>query len=42
MIIDAHTHNFKVGEKFYTEKDLVSSMDEARIDYSMLIADSSV
>ncbi len=36
MIIDSHTH---VGNK--TTKDLISSMDEAGIDYSLLIADSA-
>ncbi len=42
MVIDAHTHNFKLKDKFYTADDLIASMDEAGIDYSMLIANSSV
>ena len=42
MIIDSHTHNYKDGDKEYTAKDLLASMDEAGIDYSMLIADSTV
>lgn len=42
MIIDSHTHNFKVQNKFYNEKDLLASMDEAGIDYSLLVANSSV
>ncbi len=42
MIIDSHTHNFKINGKFYDQKDLLKSMDEANIDYSLLIANSSV
>lgn len=38
MIIDSHTH---VGDKSHTARDLLSSMDEAGIDYAMLIADSA-
>lgn len=38
MIIDSHTH---VENKSHTAKDLLYSMDEAGIDYSMLIADSA-
>jgi Tat protein secretion system quality control protein TatD with DNase activity len=38
MIIDSHTH---VEGKPHTEKDLISSMDEAGIDYALLIADSA-
>jgi len=42
MIIDSHTHNYTEGDKTFTAKDLLVSMDEAGIDYSMLIADSIV
>ncbi len=40
MIIDTHTHNFTENGKTFTPDDLVASMDEAGIDYSLLIADS--
>lgn len=42
MIIDAHTHSFKDGGKFYSIEDLLASMDEAGIDYSILIADGVI
>lgn len=42
MIIDVHTHNFSEGSKTFTAKDLIASMDEAGIDFSMLIADGAV
>ena len=42
MIIDSHTHNYRDGDKEYTAKDLLASMDEAGIDYSMLLADSTI
>lgn len=42
MIIDSHTHNFEHESKYYSPEDLISSMDEAGIDYSLLIADGTV
>lgn len=42
MIIDSHTHIYKDNERVFTPKDLISSMDEAGIEYSMLIADGAV
>lgn len=39
MIIDSHTHNYTDGNKTFTAKDLLHSMDEAGIDYSLLLAD---
>ena len=38
MIIDVHTHVGKMGGKIRTPKDLLASMDEAGIDYSMVIS----
>ncbi|MBI4058621.1 amidohydrolase [Candidatus Microgenomates bacterium] len=38
MIIDSHTHVAKFGNKIYPAKKLLSSMDEAGINYSLLIA----
>lgn len=37
MIIDVHTHVGRMGRKTWTPKDLIASMDEAGIDYSILI-----
>ena len=37
MVIDVHTHVGKMGGKTWTPQDLLSSMDEAGIDYSILI-----
>lgn len=37
MIIDCHTHVGKMGGKSWTPQDLIASMDEAGIDYSILI-----
>ncbi|OGE15214.1 hypothetical protein A3F00_04790 [Candidatus Daviesbacteria bacterium RIFCSPHIGHO2_12_FULL_37_11] len=37
MIIDVHTHVGKMGGKIWTPRDLLASMDEAGIDYSILI-----
>lgn len=44
MVIDSHTHNYKDKDrnKEYTAKDLLAAMDEAGIDYSMLISDGAV
>lgn len=42
MIIDSHTHNYTEDDKVFTPKKLLTSMDEAGIDYSMLIADGTV
>jgi predicted TIM-barrel fold metal-dependent hydrolase len=42
MIIDAHTHIYKEGDKTFTAKDLLLSMDNAKIDYSLLLADGAV
>jgi hypothetical protein len=42
MIIDSHTHNYSYGDKTFAAKDLLASMDEATIDYSLLIADGTV
>lgn len=39
MIIDAHSHLGNNNNKFYSAEDLVSSMDEAGIDYSLVITD---
>lgn len=38
MIIDCHTHIGKMGGKVWTPQDLLARMDEAGIDYSILIA----
>jgi len=38
MIIDVHTHIGKIGGRDLTPQDLLSSMDEAGIDYSLVIA----
>ena len=38
MIIDAHAHIGSFGNKEYTPEELVSSMKEAGIDYSLVIA----
>jgi len=40
MIIDAHTHIGESNGKIYTSGDLITSMDEAKIDYSILLAES--
>lgn len=40
MIIDSHTHIEEVGDKLALPEQLIASMDEAGIDYSMLIADA--
>lgn len=37
MIIDCHTHIGKMGGKTWTPQDLLAQMDEAGIDYSLLI-----
>lgn len=37
MIIDAHAHIGKMGGKAWTKDDLLSSMDEAGIDYALVI-----
>lgn len=42
MIIDSHTHIYKDNERVFTPKDLIASMDEAGIDYSMLISDGGI
>lgn len=38
MIIDCHTHLGNFNNKKFDEKDLVASMDEAKIDYSIILA----
>ena len=42
MIIDAHTHNSTEAGRIHNAQDLIASMDEAGIDYSLLIADGFV
>ncbi len=39
MIIDSHTHIHEMNGKELAPEDLITSMDEAGIDYSILIAD---
>lgn len=39
MVVDSHTHVYTYRGKTYTARDLLASMDEAEIDYSLLIAD---
>lgn len=39
MIIDAHTHSYTENGRTFTAQDLLASMDEAGIDYSLLIGD---
>lgn len=41
MIIDSHTHLAKTGERVVTKEDLIASMDEAGIDYSLVIANKT-
>lgn len=41
MIIDSHTHLAKTGERVVTKEDLIKSMDEAGIDYSLVIANKT-
>lgn len=41
MIIDAHTHFGETAGKILAAEDLLSGMDEAGINYSMVIADST-
>ena len=38
MIIDAHTHCGQFDDKYYAPEALIASMDEAGIDYSILLA----
>lgn len=40
MIIDSHTHVEEVGDKQMLPEQLIASMDEAGIDYSLLFANA--